>query len=222
MVHIGNSWDEILKDEFKKDYYLKIREILKRDYVMKTVFPPMEQIFNCLVHTPYEKVKVVILGQDPYPGDGQANGLAFSVNRGVAMPRSLINIYKEIEDDLGVKMPDTGDLTGWADQGVLLLNASLTVIRAMPNSHSEIGWKYLTDAIIKVVNEKKSPVCFLLWGRNARLKKSLITGRQNLILESPHPSPLSASRGFFGCRHFSKVNEFLKKNNMDIIDWTNI
>lgn len=221
MVFIGNSWDEILSEEFNKEYYLNIREILKKDYVQKTVFPPMDEIFSCLKYTAFEDVKVVILGQDPYHGKGQANGLAFSVKKGIKLPPSLRNIYKEIEDDIGIKMRYDGDLTYLAKQGVLLLNASLTVIESQPNSHSEIGWKNLTDSIIMHLNDKANPVCFLLWGKNAQMKKNLIKSPNHLILESPHPSPFSASRGFFGCRHFSKTNKFLKETGQKPINWQN-
>lgn len=222
MVNIGNSWDGILRDEFKKPYYLEIREILKKDYVNDKVYPPMGEIFSALKFTPYEEVKIVIIGQDPYHGYGQANGLAFSVKKGIKIPSSLQNIYKEIESDLGVTMPGHGDLSGWAKQGVLLLNSSLTVLEARANSHQNIGWKQLTDSIIEKLDKRQEPICFMLWGNNAKKKEELIKNSNHYILKSVHPSGLSAHKGFFGCKHFSKANEFLKENKMDIIDWTNI
>lgn len=220
MVNIGNSWDGLLKDEFKKDYYLELRRFLKAEYSSKTIYPDMYDIFNALKYTPYEDVKVVILGQDPYHGAGQAHGLCFSVKQGVEPPPSLKNIFKEIETDLGVHMSGSGELTPWAKQGVLLLNTVLTVRQGQPNSHKGMGWEILTDRIVSILNERSEPVVFMLWGANARSKKKLITNPQHLILETVHPSPLSAYNGFFGCRHFSKANEFLIKNNKSIINWT--
>ena len=222
MVNIGNTWDDILKEEFEKQYYKDIREFLKKEYSSKTVYPNMHDIFNALKYTSYEDVKVVILGQDPYHGQGQANGLSFSVKKGIPLPPSLKNIYKEIESDIGITMDKTnGDLSIWAKQGVLMLNASLTVLKASPNSHSKIGWEILTDAIIEKLNYKKTPVVYLLWGKNAQKKEELITNKSHLLLKCAHPSPYSANNGFFGSKHFSKTNEFLKQNNLQEINWSN-
>lgn len=222
MVNIGNKWDDILEDEFKKEYYANIREFLKKEYSTKTIFPNMYDIFNALKYTDYEDVKVVILGQDPYHGVGQANGLSFSVKKGIVVPPSLKNIYKEIQDDLGIQLDlEDGDLSYLAHQGVLLLNASLTVEKSKPNSHSKIGWQTLTDAIIEKLNDKKNPVVYLLWGKNAQLKEKLITNKSHLILKCPHPSPFSVHSGFFGCKHFSKTNDFLEKSGMTKINWSN-
>lgn len=222
MVNIGNKWDDILEDEFKKEYYANIREFLKKEYSTKTIFPNMYDIFNALKYTDYEDVKVVILGQDPYHGVGQANGLSFSVKKGIVVPPSLKNIYKEIQDDLGIQLDlEDGDLSYLAHQGVLLLNASLTVEKSKPNSHSKIGWQILTDAIIEKLNDKKNPIVYLLWGKNAQLKEKLITNKSHLILKCPHPSPFSVHSGFFGCKHFSKTNDFLEKSGMTKINWSN-
>lgn len=222
MVNIGNKWDDILEDEFKKEYYANIREFLKKEYSTKTIFPNMYDIFNALKYTDYEDVKVVILGQDPYHGVGQANGLSFSVKKGIVVPPSLKNIYKEIQDDLGIQLNlEDGDLSYLAHQGVLLLNASLTVEKSKPNSHSKIGWQTLTDAIIEKLNDKKNPIVYLLWGKNAQLKEKLITNKSHLILKCPHPSPFSVHSGFFGCKHFSKTNDFLEKSGMTKINWSN-
>ncbi len=222
MVNIGNKWDDILEDEFKKEYYANIREFLKKEYSTKIIFPNMYDIFNALKYTDYEDVKVVILGQDPYHGVGQANGLSFSVKKGIVVPPSLKNIYKEIQDDLGIQLDlEDGDLSYLAHQGVLLLNASLTVEKSKPNSHSKIGWQTLTDAIIEKLNYKKNPIVYLLWGKNAQLKEKLITNKSHLILKCPHPSPFSVHSGFFGCKHFSKTNDFLEKNGMTKINWSN-
>ena len=218
MVCIGNSWDEILKDEFKSDYYLKLREFLKKEYFSATVYPPMGDIFNALKLTDYEKVKVVILGQDPYHGKGQAMGLCFSVPKDIAAPPSLVNIFKEMESDIHIKNTSP-DLTAWARQGVLLLNTSLTVREGQPNSHKGRGWEILTDKIIEKVSEKTTPVVFILWGSNARSKKSLIKSGQHLIIESAHPSPLSAYNGFFGSKPFSRTNDFLVKAGLEPVDW---
>ena len=220
MVNIGNDWDGLLKDEFNKDYYLKLREFLKTEYFSRTVYPPMSDIFNALKYTSYTDTKVVILGQDPYHGQGQAHGLCFSVKAGVMKPPSLKNIFKELKDEIGMDEPKTGELTGWAKQGVLLLNTTLTVREATPQSHKGRGWEILTDRIISLVNEKEDPVVFILWGGNARAKKSLITNRRHLVLECAHPSPLSAYNGFFGCGHFVKTNEFLLSHGRNNIDWT--
>ncbi len=218
MVNIGNSWDEILSGEFTSEYYLKLREFLKKEYFTKTVFPPMGDIFNALKYTPYENVKVVILGQDPYHEKGQAEGLCFSVPKGVKAPPSLVNIFKEIKDDVGIDNRSP-NLINWAKQGVLLLNTSLTVREGQANSHSNKGWEILTDNIIKKLNEREKPIVFLLWGANARSKAALIENKRHLVLCCAHPSPLSAYNGFFGCRHFSKTNDFLIKNGETPIDW---
>lgn len=219
MVRIGNDWDAALADEFKKDYYLKLREFLKREYATKTVYPDMYSIFNALKLTPLSKVRAVILGQDPYHEPGQAMGLCFSVGDSTRLPPSLVNIYKELESDLGLPPSKSGDLSCWARQGVLLLNTVLTVRRGEANSHRRMGWEQLTDRIISCVNEKKEPVVFILWGREARSKKSLITSGRHLVIESAHPSPLSAYYGFFGSRPFSRANSFLEENGVQPIDW---
>lgn len=219
MVHIGNDWDALLKEEFEKEYYQNLRKFLVDEYNHYTIYPNMYDIFNALKYTSRENLKVVILGQDPYHGAGQAHGLCFSVQKGITPPPSLKNIYKELQNDLGCGIPSHGELTKWAKQGVLLLNTSLTVREGKPNSHSKKGWEILTDKIISLVNEKEEPVVFLLWGRNAHSKETLITNKQHLILKCAHPSPLSAYNGFFGCRHFSKCNAFLKEHNLSTIDW---
>lgn len=219
MVNIGNEWDKLLKDEFKKDYYTKIRKFLINEYKTRTIYPDMYDIFNSLKYTSYSDVKVVILGQDPYHGIGQAHGLCFSVRENTPFPPSLLNIFKEIQSDIGKPIPLNGTLTHWATQGVLLMNTVLTVREGQANSHKGIGWEILTDRIIEILNARKQPIVFILWGANARSKKSLITSKQHLVLETVHPSPLSAHRGFFGCKHFSKANDFLIKNNLKPIEW---
>ena len=219
MVNIGNEWDALLADEFEKDYYLQLREFLKQEYRTARVYPPMKDIFNALKYTSYSDVKIVILGQDPYHGEGQAHGMCFSVRPGVPMPPSLQNIFKELHDDIGIFPPQSGCLVPWAREGVLLMNTVLTVREGQPNSHKDKGWEILTDRIISLLGERETPMVFLLWGANARKKKELITRPQHLILECPHPSPLSAYAGFFGCRHFSKCNDFLKKHGETPIDW---
>ncbi len=220
MKPIGHEWDVLLKKEFEIDYVIELRKFLVREYNTKTIYPPAEDIFNALKYTSYSDVKVVILGQDPYHGFGQAHGLCFSVKRGVTPPPSLKNIFKELESDVGFKIPNHGCLTDWAKQGVLLLNTTLTVEEGKPNSHKGRGWEIFTDKIIELLNMHEEPVVFMLWGGNARAKKSLITNDRHLVLETVHPSPLSAYGGFFGCKHFSKANEFLKSNNITPIDWT--
>lgn len=222
MVHIGNDWDKLLENEFQKDYYLLLREFLKVEYFTKKVYPPMNDIFNALRYTAYQNTRVVILGQDPYHGVGQAYGLCFSVKRGIPHPPSLQNIFKELNSELGIAAPESGELTGWAKQGVLLLNTTLTVREGSPQSHKGHGWEILTDKIISLVNEKYAPVVFMLWGGNARAKKALITNPKHLILECAHPSPLSAWNGFFGCGHFVKANEFLSKQGLPTVDWSDI
>lgn len=218
MVNIGNSWDEILKDDFESESYQALRAFLAKEYRSRRIYPDMHDIFNALKATPYEDVKAVILGQDPYHGAGQAHGMCFSVKPDVPAPPSLVNIFKEIESDVGT-VNTSPYLVKWAEQGVLLLNTVLTVREAQPNSHKGMGWEVLTDSIIKKLNARKEPIVFILWGGNARSKKPLITAPQHLILECPHPSPLSAYNGFFGCRHFSKCNAFLTKNGVKPINW---
>ena len=220
MISFENDWDELLAEEFKKDYYLKLREFLKNEYKTQRIYPPMNDIYNALRYTSLSDTKVVILGQDPYHGYGQAHGLCFSVKEGVQPPPSLKNIFKELKSEYSIEEPDSGELTGWAKQGVLLLNTTLTVREAHPQSHKGQGWEILTDKIIGIVNEKSKPTVFMLWGGNARAKKALITNPKHLVLECAHPSPLSAYNGFFGCNHFIKANEFLQKNNMLPIDWS--
>lgn len=219
MVNIGNDWDTLLADEFEKPYYKELRSFLAHEYRTRRIYPDMYSIFNALKLTPYKDVRAVILGQDPYPGENQAHGLAFSVQKNIATPRSLQNIYKELQTDCGCYIPNNGYLEKWALQGVLLLNTSLTVRAGEPNSHKDIGWEKLTDKIIELLNKRSEGIAFLLWGANARSKTSLITAPQHRILTAPHPSPLSASRGFFGCRHFSKTNRFLEQNGASPIDW---
>ncbi|MDO5689386.1 MAG: uracil-DNA glycosylase [Tissierellia bacterium] len=219
MVIIGNSWDEKLADEWEKDYYQELRRHLYWEYQKGIVYPDMHDIFNALKTVSYEDVRVVILGQDPYHGPGQAHGYSFSVQPGIKAPPSLQNIYKELREDLGLEIPDNGYLLKWAQQGVLLLNTSLTVRAGQANSHSNLGWRQLTDRIIQLINGRSEPVVYLLWGRNAIDKRILLTNPRHLILTAPHPSPLSAHRGFFGCRHFSKANDFLQDNGMQPIDW---
>lgn len=220
MQKIGNNWDELLKNEFRQEYYLRLREFLKHEYASGTVYPNMYNIFNALKITDYDAVKAVILGQDPYHGEGQAHGLSFSVQSGVALPPSLQNIYKELQTDLGIPPAKTGDLTPWAKQGVLLLNTVLTVRGGIANSHKGKGWEEFTDRIITLLNEREKPMVFLLWGANARAKKALISNPSHLVLEAAHPSPLSAYNGFFGCRHFSKTNDFLVRTGQEPINWS--
>lgn len=220
MEYIGNGWESILAEQFNAPYFKALMEKVSDEYRSGKVYPPEEEIFAALEKVDYDKVKVVIIGQDPYHGAGQANGLAFSVKRGVALPPSLVNIFKEIENELGV-MPKGSTLIGWAKQGVLLLNTVLTVREAQPQSHSSYGWQQFTDSIINACNERTTPMVFMLWGANALAKKQLISGG-HLVLESVHPSPLSAYRGFFGCGHFVKANEFLLENGMEPIDWLSV
>ena len=220
MFSLGNDWDAVLKDEFSSDYYLSLREFLKEEYSHRKIYPPMNDIYNALRYTSYEDTRVVILGQDPYHGEGQAHGLCFSVKEGVKFPPSLQNIFKELYSEYGMPMPKSGELTGWAKQGVLLLNTTLTVREGQPQSHKGRGWEILTDKIVSYVNQKDTPVVFILWGGNARAKKSLITNKNHLILECAHPSPLSAYAGFFGCNHFVLANQFLERNGLGKIDWS--
>ena len=220
MVHIGNSWDDLLKNEWNENYYLQLRSFLVSEYRSREIYPPMHDIFNAFKLCAYEKVKVVILGQDPYYGEGQAHGLAFSVKRGVDVPPSLKNIYKELSTDIGFKIPAHGCLESWAKQGVFLLNTALTVRKGQPLSHRGKGWETFTDHVIEILSRRENPMAFLLWGANARSKKTLIDRSRHLVLEAPHPSPLSAFAGFFGCRHFSQANAFLERNGVNPVDWT--
>ncbi len=220
MVNIRNEWDELLSGEFQKEYYLKLRAFLAKEYRTRTVYPDMYDIFNALRYTSYSDVKAVLIGQDPYHGQGQAHGLCFSVKKGVDVPPSLKNMYKELAEDIGFVPPKHGQLTDWAKQGVLMLNAVLTVRAGEANSHKGMGWEKFTDRVIELLNEREKPIVFLLWGGNARRKKELITNPKHKILEAAHPSPLSAYNGFFGCRHFSKANELLKEMGQKPIDWT--
>ncbi len=219
MVNFGNDWDEVLKGEFEKEYYLRLRAFLKNEYASKTVYPSMYDIFNALKWTPYSKTKVVIIGQDPYHGVNQAHGLAFSVKKGVAIPPSLANIYKELNRSLGCYIPNNGYLEKWARQGVLLLNASLTVVKDCANSHSSIGWEIFTDDVIRCLNNREEPVIFLLWGSFAAKKAGFIDKNKHYVLVTTHPSPLSAHRGFLGCNHFKTANEILVRNGKEPIDW---
>ena len=220
MVNLGNDWDELLKNDFESPYYLKLREFLKAEYSARRIYPPMHDIYNALKYTSYKNTRVVILGQDPYHGQGQAHGLCFSVKKGVPLPPSLKNIFKELNTEYHIPTPESGELTGWAKQGVLLLNTTLTVREGQPQSHKGHGWEILTDRIISLLNDKTTPVVFILWGGNARAKKALITNKSHLILEAAHPSPLSAFNGFFGCNHFYNANNFLRQTGQDEIDWS--
>ncbi len=219
MAIIGNDWDVVLEKEFKKDYYLQLRSFLDKEYQEKIIYPNQKDIYNALKLTPYKDTKVLILGQDPYHEENQAHGLAFSVNKGIQTPPSLLNIYKEMQDDIGAYIPNNGYLVKWAKQGVLLLNTSLTVEAHKANSHSNKGWQILTDEIIKSLNNKQDPIVFILWGRNARNKEKYITNPKHLIIKSAHPSPLSAYNGFFKSKPFSRTNNFLISNNIKPIDW---
>ncbi len=221
MVNFNNDWDELLKDEFTKDYYLKLRQTLINEYKTQTVFPDMYDIFNAMKLTSYDDVKCVIIGQDPYHNEGQAHGLSFSVKKGIAPPPSLVNIFKEIKDDIGTdNLGKHGELTKWAENGVLLLNSVLTVRAHSPKSHRGIGWENFTTDVIKLLNQREKPMVFMLWGGDAKAKQKFITNPNHLVLKSAHPSPLSAYNGFFGCKHFSKANEFLRANGMEEIDWS--
>ncbi|MBQ3161689.1 MAG: uracil-DNA glycosylase [Oscillospiraceae bacterium] len=219
MVNIGNEWDELLKGEFEKEYYLKLREFLKKEYFTYQIYPNMYDIFNALKYTSYSDVKAVIIGQDPYHGPGQAHGLCFSVQKGVAIPPSLQNMYKELYSDLGIPPANHGYLKKWADNGVLMMNAVLTVRGGQANSHRNMGWEAFTDKVIELLNKREQPIVFILWGNNAKQKMKLITNPNHLILQAAHPSPLSAFNGFFGCKHFSKTNDFLISHGIAPIDW---
>ena len=216
---IDNDWDLALSDEFKKDYFLRIQEFINKEYSTKTVYPPYEEIFNAFRLTPLSKVKVVILGQDPYHEEGQAHGLAFSTPDGRPIPRSLKNIFKEINAEYDYPIPESGCLEKWAKQGVFLLNTVLTVEDGNANSHSKCGWQTFTDNVIKTLNSQTQPIVFMLWGKQAEKKKELITNENHLVLVTSHPSPFSARRGFLGCNHFRLANEYLKENNQKEIDW---
>ena len=217
---IGNSWDKILSEEYQKEYFKKLLDFVKNEYKTKTIYPKQNEVFNAFRYTDFNDVKVVILGQDPYHGPNQAEGLSFSVSNSVLKPPSLQNIFKELESDLGIPFPKSNSLKPWARQGILLLNAVLTVEEHKPTSHKDKGWEMFTDNVIKKINEKEEPVVFILWGAYARNKKSLITNPKHLIIESAHPSPFSARNGFFGSKPFSKTNSFLKKNGIKEIDWS--
>ena len=219
MVVLGNSWDKLLAEEFTKEYYLELRKKLVQEYRTRTIYPAMENIFNALKFTAYEDVKVLILGQDPYHGPNQAHGLCFSVQKGIDKPPSLKNMFKELESDLGIKAPSHGCLTDWTKQGILLLNTVLTVRESEPNSHKNLGWTIFTDRIIELLNDREEPVIFVLWGRNAMDKLPLITNSRHFVLTAAHPSPLSASRGFLGCKHYSKINEILRSMGKSPVDW---
>ena len=219
MGAITNDWLDAIGGEFRKNYYKELYQFVKDEYSRYVIYPNSEDIFNAFHFTPLSKVKAVILGQDPYHGAGQAHGLCFSVQPGVKIPPSLVNIYKELQDDLGCYIPNNGYLKKWADQGVLMLNTVLTVRAHSANSHQGKGWEQFTDAVIHAVNEQDRPIVFILWGRPAQTKKPMLTNPKHLVLEAPHPSPFSASRGFFGSRPFSKTNEFLQKNGVESIDW---
>lgn len=219
MVNLGNDWDEILAEEFQKEYYLRLRQFLKAEYQNHKIHPDMYDIFNALKWTSYSETKVVILGQDPYHEEGQAHGLAFSVKKGVKIPPSLLNMYKELEHELGCYIPNNGYLEKWAKQGVLLLNSSLTVRDGMANSHRNKGWEIFTNRIVECLNERQDPVIFMLWGNNAKEKSAVITNPKHKILTAAHPSPLSASRGFFGCNHFKTANKMLEEMGKSPIDW---
>ena len=219
MVKIGNSWDTVLREEFKKEYYLKLREFLKQEYGQGTVYPDPDNIFNAMKLTSYDDAKAVIIGQDPYHEPGQAQGLSFSVPRGMKQPPSLVNIFKEMQADLGIRPPDHGCLEGWAREGVLLLNAVLTVREHQANSHRGKGWENFTDSIIEALNNREKPLVFILWGNNAKAKEKLITSPRHHIITGAHPSPLSAHNGFWGGRYFSGTNEFLEEQGIEPINW---
>ena len=216
---VANDWIPYFKEESEKEYYKKLTKTMASEYASRQIFPPKEQIFSAFLLTPYKDVKVVILGQDPYHNDHQAHGLCFSVQKGVEIPPSLVNIYQELHDDLGCYIPNNGYLVKWAEQGVLMLNTVLTVRAHQANSHRMLGWETFTDRVIELVDAKEEPVVFLLWGTPAQKKAEMLHNPNHLVLKAPHPSPLSAYRGFFGCKHFSKTNEFLKAHGLEPIDW---
>lgn len=221
LVNFNNEWDELLKDEFTKEYYLRLRRTLINEYRTQRIFPGMYDIFNALKYTSYSDVKCVIIGQDPYHGEGQAHGLSFSVKKGIAPPPSLVNIFKEIKADIGIDNTGKhGELTKWASNGVLLLNSVLTVRANQARSHHGLGWEEFTTDVIKLLNTREKPMVFMLWGADAKAKQQYITNPQHCVLKAAHPSPLSAYNGFFGCKHFSKANQFLNANGIDEIDWS--
>ena len=221
MVNFNNDWDELLKGEFEKDYYVQLRQKLINEYRTQRIYPNMYDIYNAMKYTSYDAVKCVIIGQDPYHGAGQAHGLSFSVRKGIAPPPSLVNIFKEIRDDVGIdNLGKHGELTKWAQEGVLLLYSVLTVRADQARSHRGLGWENFTTDVIKLLNEREKPMVFMLWGGDAKAKQQFITNPKHLILKAAHPSPLSAYNGFFGCRHFSKANAFLRANGMEEIDWS--
>ena len=219
MVNIGNDWDALFEGEFEKEYYVELRKFLVSEYKSRVIYPDMHNIFNALKYTAYKDVKAVIIGQDPYHEPGQAHGLCFSVQKGVKKPPSLVNIFKELESDLGIKQPSHGSLTEWAENGVLLLNAVLTVRQSQANSHKGKGWEKFTDRVIELLNERKEPMVFILWGANAKAKRELITNPAHLIITGAHPSPLSAYNGFFGGRYFSRTNAYLEEKGIEPINW---
>lgn len=221
-MHIGNDWDLVLAEEYTKEYYAGLMDFVAKEYENHRVYPPREDVFNALRACSYEDTKVVILGQDPYHQEGQAHGLCFSVNRGVKIPPSLVNIYKELKADIGMEIPEHGCLSSWASQGVLLLNTVLTVRDSMPNSHKGKGWEVFTDAVIRKLNQRERPMVFILWGANAKAKEALITENRHLILTGSHPSPLSAHTGFFGGAYFSRANRFLELENQEPINWASV
>lgn len=219
MNALTNDWNKLLKDEFNKAYYTELRKFLEEEYAEQVIYPEKQNIFAALNHTPYNKVKVVILGQDPYHGLNQAHGLSFSVKPGIKIPPSLKNIYKELQNDIGCYIPNNGSLIKWAEQGVLLLNTSLTVREGKPSSHNKIGWHIFTDKVITLLNEKKDSIIFVLWGNHAKSKETLITNKRHYVIKAPHPSPFSATKGFFGSQPFSKINTILAELKKEVIDW---
>lgn len=222
MITIGNNWDALLSEEYQKEYFHKLSEFVDMEYMTNSVYPPKDLLFSIFDILEVEDIKVVIIGQDPYHQPGQAHGMAFSVMPGVKKPPSLVNIFKELKEDVGCEIKDTGYLLGWARQGVFLMNTCLSVIDSKPNSHKGKGWEIFTDEVIRLIDEDNYPKVFLLWGNDARKKRDLIKNKKHLVLETVHPSPLSAYNGFFGCRHFSKANTFLKENKREEIDWCNL
>lgn len=219
MTKIGNDWDIMLRDEFDRPYFKQLENFLTEERARYEIYPPQEDVFNALRYSSFQDTKVVILGQDPYHEPGQAHGLCFSVNKGVTIPPSLVNIYKEIENDLGIKMPGHGCLADWAKQGVLLLNTVLTVRRGQANSHKGKGWEIFTDRIVEILNQRQKPMVFILWGANAKSKTELITNKEHMVITGAHPSPLSAWKGFFGGRYFSKANRYLEITGQEPVDW---
>ncbi|MFR9192631.1 MAG: uracil-DNA glycosylase [Anaerovoracaceae bacterium] len=219
MTKIGNDWDIMLQDEFDRPYFKRLENFLTEERARYEIYPPQEDVFNALRYSSFQDTKVVILGQDPYHEPGQAHGLCFSVNKGVTIPPSLVNIYKEIENDLGIKMPGHGYLADWAKQGVLLLNTVLTVRRGQANSHKGKGWEIFTDRIVEILNQRQKPMVFILWGANAKSKTELITNKEHMVITGAHPSPLSAWKGFFGGRYFSKANRYLEITGQEPVDW---